>query len=105
MNADPARRPWQLGAAPALGCPGGRLACILAPRGDLSQLYVKNQTLHGVFLTREGARLREMTPLLERGLASPPIAGVLPLEQVAEAHRRLDSGHGAGKLILAIAKG
>lgn len=85
--------------------PGGRLACILAPRGDLSQLYIKNQTLHGVFLTREGARLREMTPLFERGLASPLIAGVLPLEQVAEAHRRLDSGHGAGKLILAIAKG
>jgi NADPH2:quinone reductase len=84
---------------------GGRLACILSPEGDLTGLYTRNLSLHGIFLTREGARLREMTPLFQRGIVSPVIDRVLPLEQVAEAHRRLDSGHGAGKLILAVAKG
>jgi NADPH:quinone reductase len=84
---------------------GGRLACILSPQGDLSGIYTRNLSLHGIFLTREGARLREMTPLFQRGVVSPVIDRVLPLEQVSEAHRRLDSGHGAGKLILAVAKG
>lgn len=85
--------------------PHGRLATILAPRGDLGELYGKNLTLHGVFLTRESARLREMTPLLERGLVSPIVEAVLDLTEVAEAHRRLDSGHGRGKLVLSVAKG
>jgi NADPH2:quinone reductase len=31
------------------------------------------------------------------------IERVLPLEQVAEAHRRLDSGHGWGKFVLQVA--
>jgi NADPH2:quinone reductase len=85
--------------------PGGRLATILGPRGDLTPLYTRNLTLHGVFLTRESARLREMTPLLERGQITPIVEGVLPLEDVANAHRRLDTGHGRGKLVLAVAKG
>jgi NADPH2:quinone reductase len=85
--------------------PGGRLATLLGPRGDLTGLSSRNLTLHGVFLTRESARLREMTPLIERGQVNPLIEGVLALEDVATAHRRLDTGHGRGKLVLAIAKG
>jgi NADPH2:quinone reductase len=66
-------------------------------------LYVKNQTLHGVFLTRERARLDELTRLLDRGLLKPRVEKVLPLAQAAEAHRRLDSGHGRGKIVLRVA--
>jgi NADPH2:quinone reductase len=84
--------------------PGGRLATILAPRGDLSALYERNLILHGVFLTRESARLREMAPLLESGRITPLIEAVLDLEQVGEAHWRLDKGHGRGKLVLAVAR-
>lgn len=51
--------------------PFGRIATILPPQGNLSGLYTKNQTLYGVFLTRERKRLLEMRPLFERGLASP----------------------------------
>jgi NADPH2:quinone reductase len=85
--------------------PSGRLACILPPRGELNELYTKNLALHGVFLTREATRLHEMTPLLERGQVVPLVEAVLELEDVAEAHRRLDSGHGRGKLVLSVAKG
>jgi NADPH:quinone reductase len=83
--------------------PYGRVACILPPQGDLSQLYQKNISLHGVFLTREGRRLEEMRPLFERGQARPLIDAVLPLEEVSTAHKRLDSGHGRGKVVLEIA--
>ena len=84
--------------------PGGRVACILPPQGDLTLLYQHNMTLYGIFLTREGRRLEEMRPLFERGLARPLIDQVLPLEEVRTAHERLDSGHGRGKVILEIAK-
>ena len=82
--------------------PGGRVACILPPQGDLTLLYQKNIALHGVFLTRERKRLEEMRPLFERGQARPMIDQVLPLEEVRLAHERLDSGHGRGKIVLEI---
>lgn len=78
----------------------GRIATILPPQGDLSSLYVNNITLYGVFLTREGRRLREMRPLFEQGQVEPLVDRVLPLAEVAQAHERLDTGHGRGKIVL-----
>jgi NADPH2:quinone reductase len=84
--------------------PFGRLATILGARGDLTPLYQKNQTLHGVFLVRERARLEEMRVMFDRGQVRPLVAEVLPLEEVGKAHERLDSGHGRGKVILRVAR-
>lgn len=81
----------------------GRLAHILPPGGDLSGTYRKSLTLHGIFLQRERARLEEMTRLIDLGRLKPVIYEVLPLAKAAEAHRRLDSGHGRGKTVLEIA--
>jgi NADPH:quinone reductase len=83
--------------------PFGRLATILGAQGDLTPLYRKNQTLHGVFLVRERARLEEMRVMIDRGQVRPLVAEVLPLEEVGKAHERLDSGHGRGKVILRVA--
>ncbi len=80
----------------------GRVACILPPRGDLTALYRRNITLHGVFLVRERARLLEMSRLIERGRVRPLVGAVLPLGGAREAHLRMDSGHGRGKVVLAI---
>ena len=84
--------------------PFGRLAYIVKPEGDLSATYLRNLTLHGIFLTRERRRLEELTRLIDRGLVRPLVVEVLPLEQVAQAHERLDSGHGRGKLVLDVAR-
>jgi NADPH2:quinone reductase len=84
--------------------PFGRIATILGFTGDISAFYPRNITLHGVFLTRERRRLEEMTPLIERKQLRPLVERVLPLEQVADAHRQLESGHGRGKLVLSVAK-
>ncbi len=83
--------------------PGGNLATVLAPEGDLSPLYQRNLTLHGLFLTRERKRLEELARLTERGQVRPLIDRVLRLEQVREAHERLDTGHGRGKIVLRVA--
>ncbi|MCP3102504.1 zinc-dependent alcohol dehydrogenase family protein [Myxococcus sp. K15C18031901] len=82
----------------------GRLATILDVVGDVSGLYPRNQTLHGVFLDRERRRLEELSVLLERRQVRPVVAEVLPLERVGDAHRRLDSGHGRGKVVLTVSK-
>jgi NADPH2:quinone reductase len=84
--------------------PFGRIATILGGAGDFTPFYTKNQTLHGVFLTRERARLDEMTLLIERGQMRPIVDEVLPLNQVGKAHERLESGHGRGKVVLRVAE-
>jgi NADPH:quinone reductase len=84
--------------------PSGRLATILGAQGDLTALYQMNQTLYGVFLNRERARLEELSTLIERGQVRPLVAEVLPLEEVGKAHERLDSGHGRGKVVLRVAE-
>jgi NADPH2:quinone reductase len=83
--------------------PFGRVAAILPPEGDLTLLYRNNITLYGVFITREQRRLDEMRPLFERGRVRPLIDAVFPLEKVADAHRRLDTRHGRGKIVLQVA--
>lgn len=82
----------------------GRIATIVPPEGDLTQLYLKNQTLYGVFLIRERARLDEITKLIERGQVKPLVEEVLDLSEVGRAHERLDSGHGRGKIVLRVSE-
>ncbi|MFE3836173.1 NAD(P)H-quinone oxidoreductase [Pseudogemmobacter sonorensis] len=45
---------------------------------------------------------RNLLPLLAAGRVRPVIAGVLPLAEAAEAHRRLESGANFGKIVLQI---
>jgi NADPH2:quinone reductase len=83
--------------------PFGRAASILPPQGDLTLLYRNNITLYGVFITRDSKRLEEMRVVFERKLAKPVIDKILPLEEVAKAHERLESKHGLGKIVLKVA--
>jgi NADPH2:quinone reductase len=82
--------------------PFGRMATILGAQGDLTVMYQKNQTLHGVLLMRERARLDELTRLIERGFLKPLVEEILPLDEVGRAHERLESGHGRGKIVLRV---
>lgn len=93
VNSIPAARPF------------ARHATILGTQGDLTPLYVNNQTLYSVLLLRERARLDEMTRLFERGQMKPLVEETLDLSEVGKAHERLDSGHGRGKVVLWVAEG
>ena len=83
----------------------GRLATILGGQGDFTPMYQKNQTLHGVLLHRERARLDALTALIERRQVRPLVQDSLALNEVGQAHERLDSGHGSGKVVLRVAEG
>ncbi len=45
-----------------------------------------------------------MRTVFERNLAKPIIDRILPLEEVAKAHERMESHHGLGKIVLRVAK-
>jgi NADPH2:quinone reductase len=80
----------------------GRLATILPPQGDFRRLHARNQTVHGIFLTRERRRLDALGRLIDRGQVRPVIDAVWSLAQIQDAHRRLDRGHGRGKVVLQV---
>ncbi|MFF1904826.1 zinc-binding dehydrogenase [Kitasatospora sp. NPDC058218] len=52
--------------------------------------------------TPDGAQLKEILERLAAGRLKTRVAGVLPLEQAAEAHRRAEAGHLPGRLVLTI---
>ncbi len=80
---------------------------------DIRQIMMKRLTLTGstlrnrpVTFKAELARALEETvwPMIEKGRYKPVIDHVFPLEEVVEAHRRIDSGAHIGKIILSMAE-
>ncbi len=102
----------------ATAAPEGRIVQISTLAGpkteiDLRQIMQKRLTLTGSTLrTRpipfkaELARALEETvwPIIEKGRYKPVIDKLFPLEDVVEAHRRIDSGEHFGKIILTMAE-
>lgn len=96
--------------------PGGRLVNIAFLKGskveiDLMPVMLKRLTLTGSTLrarpAAEKARLAAaieavVWPWIEAGKLRPVIDSVFPLERAADAHRRIDSGDHAGKILLTV---
>ncbi len=98
----------------AAAAPEGRIVQISTLAGskteiDLRHVMMKRLTLTGSTLRNrplafkaELARALEETvwPIIDRGRYKPVIDRIFPLEEVAEAHRRIESGDHVGKIIL-----
>ncbi|WP_374275316.1 NAD(P)H-quinone oxidoreductase [Brevundimonas sp.] len=96
--------------------PGGRWVVIATQAGaraeiDLMQVMLKRLVLTGSTLrsrpVAEKARLARAVeatvwPWVADGRVRPPIETVLPLDQAAEAHRRMEAGGHVGKIVLAV---
>ena len=70
------------------------------------RLTITGSTLRARSVAEKGALAREVEthvwPLLAAGRVAPVIDRVFPLDQAAEAHRRLESGEHVGKIVLAV---
>jgi NADPH2:quinone reductase len=84
--------------------PFGRMVSIVSTDADYSAGNTKNLTIHLVFLQRERSRLDRLSELIERGQLRPVIDSVMPLTDVAKAHRRLEAGGVKGKIVLKVAE-
>jgi putative PIG3 family NAD(P)H quinone oxidoreductase len=97
---------------------GGRLAVIGLQKGrkaelDLGKLMAKRASVSATGLRArpesEKAAIvasvrQQVWPLVESGQVRPVVDRVLPLEQVAEAHRVMEAGEHVGKILLEVAK-
>ena len=94
--------------------PLGQLVTILgADAGDRAQMLLnRGITVHYEFMgvrvgygiqpEKQAGILRSVAHLVDSGLLKPHIAMQLPLQQVAEGHRQVESGHTIGKVVIAV---
>lgn len=71
----------------------------------LHQAFFKNAELHCLFFERDRGTLDGLARLLERRFIEPLVEEVLPLDGVAKAHQRLETGHGRGKIVIQVTEG
>ncbi len=80
--------------------PFGRLTGIVSTDAGFKAGFLKNLTVHTIFLQRDRMKLQALCDLIEREQLHPVIDEVLPLTEVADAHRRLAEGGVKGKIVL-----
>lgn len=82
----------------------GRIVTIGRYEGSINAAIPKNVTMHGLFLHRGRDYLEGMSTLLKAGRLKPVVNQVLPFsaEAVQEAHARVETGHGRGKIVLRV---
>lgn len=82
--------------------PGGR---VLMVYGDLWPMIAANWQKVVVSGTAKPSadQLRTLVSLAEQGVLKAVIDSVLPFAQIAEAHRRVDTGHKVGSIVLTFA--
>lgn len=81
---------------------GGTLISILpAQREELSEAAAAwGVRFHFVLMRSDCAGMAAVADLLARGAIRPKVSHRLPLDQLAQAHRLLETGHTAGKIVL-----
>lgn len=77
---------------------GGSLVTILAPRPETQA--ARGIKLHYVFVAPNAAQLAKLARLADSGKLKTHLAAQFPLEQAAEAHRMIQTGHTRGKIVL-----
>lgn len=80
---------------------GGALVSILALEHEA---YVRSRGVEPlyVFVAPNGPQLARLASWIEQGALKTRIAGSYPLQEAAEAHRAIQTGRTAGKLVLTI---
>jgi len=91
----------------SLSCvrPGGRLVVFGAPVGarvtfDLRSFYFSQRSIVATTLGND-AEFTELLRTVEKGLWRPVIDSTFAFDDVAGAHRRMETGHHFGKIVLA----
>ncbi len=83
--------------------PFGRAMTCVGITSELPGALFKNVLLRYGFMERARHKLDTLSVLVERGQLRPVIDSVIPLDQVADGHRRLQAGGVRGKIVLHVA--
>jgi NADPH:quinone reductase len=82
--------------------PFGRIVGIVRSDTGFVQAFGKNVGIHPTMMERARYKLIALRDLIEREALRPFIDSVMPLKQVAEAHRMLEQGGLKGKIVLQV---
>lgn len=82
--------------------PYGKIATIVNIEGSVNGMQSRNQRLYFGFMERSAEKIRALALLAERGQIRPVIDSIYPLKEVADAHRKIESGGMKGKIVLKI---
>ena len=95
------------GQAVAALRPHGRLVFLNAFTKDYDQAIaalnaarLKNLTVNCMIVQPDGGVMRTVARLAQRGVIKPRVDQVIPLAGAAKAHRRLETMHGRGKIVI-----
>lgn len=80
----------------------GRIVSIVSISGNLNPGHRKNIVLYLLFMERAKHKIEMMRTLAEEGKITTIVDSVFPLNQVAEAHRKIEKGGVRGKIILQV---
>ncbi len=80
---------------------GGRLITVLQPQ---NQEEAKSRDIHleGFMTQSLPSELQQMADLIDSGKIKPVISQIFPLKEAAEAHRKIETGHTRGKIVLKV---
>lgn len=78
------------------------VAPLMPKRGTLSFELMFTRPSTGAEPARQGDILNRVAQLLDEGVLTTTLTDVLPWQQVAEAHRRIETEHTLGKIVLRI---
>jgi NADPH:quinone reductase len=82
---------------------GGSAGSIVELSGDFEEAIDRNLRLHGVLVRPERETLDRLRDAVEHGALRPVVDAVVEPDGIVEAHRGLETGHGAGKVVLRMA--
>jgi NADPH2:quinone reductase len=80
----------------------GRIVSIVdsATPLNLLEAWARNLTIHFVMTPQYRAKLESLAQLIDRGLLQPVIDSIMPWEQIARGHERLERGGIRGKIVM-----
>jgi len=95
LGGDVRRRSW------GVLRPGGVLVSVVGPpkEGEAEAHGVRGA---GIMVRTSGEGMAEVARLVESGALRPVVGERLPLAAAADAHRRMETGHARGKIVLEV---
>jgi NADPH:quinone reductase-like Zn-dependent oxidoreductase len=84
--------------------PGGLVICVPSGTDDGLAEAAEAAGVHAgrVSVSPDGAGLREIAGWIDAGMLVPTVSETYALDDIAEAHRSLDTGHTQGKIVVTV---
>ncbi|MEO8568397.1 MAG: NADP-dependent oxidoreductase [Ginsengibacter sp.] len=80
---------------------GGRLITTVKPENQ-EEAKQKNIHIEGFMAQSLPGDLQQIADLIDSGKVKPVISEIIPMENAAEAHKKIEKGHTRGKIVLRV---